>query len=54
MKTSKMQPYIKYYANGLSTDILRQLYTNMLKPRLIEEKMLVLLRQAKLANGFLE
>jgi 2-oxoisovalerate dehydrogenase E1 component len=52
MKTSKMQPYIKYYANGLSTDTLRQLYTNMLKPRLIEEKMLVLLRQGKISKWF--
>src|SRR6185295_20279846 len=36
----------------LSDDFLRNLYKQLLKPRLIEEKMLVLLRQGKIAKWF--
>ncbi len=52
MKTSKMQPNLQYDSHGLDTDVLKQLYTNMLRPRLIEEKMLVLLRQGKISKWF--
>ncbi|WP_298238227.1 dehydrogenase E1 component subunit alpha/beta [uncultured Algibacter sp.] len=37
---------------GLDKNILLALYSNMLKPRLIEEKMLVLLRQGKISKWF--
>lgn len=43
---------IDYNPNGLENCILVQLYKNMLKPRLIEEKMLVLLRQGKISKWF--
>src|SRR5690554_4522096 len=36
----------------LSTDILLDLYKKLLKPRLIEEKMLILLRQGKVSKWF--
>jgi 2-oxoisovalerate dehydrogenase E1 component len=36
----------------LSNPILRELYTNLLWPRLIEEKMLVLLRQGRISKWF--
>lgn len=52
MKTSKMQSNLQYGSHGLSADVLKQLYINMLKPRLIEEKMLVLLRQGKISKWF--
>ncbi len=52
MKTSKMQPNLQYDSHGLDADVLKQLYTNMLRPRLIEEKMLVLLRQGKISKWF--
>jgi len=37
---------------NLSNEILLQLYSAMLKPRLIEEKMLILLRQGKISKWF--
>ncbi|MCB4808443.1 dehydrogenase E1 component subunit alpha/beta [Tamlana sp. 62-3] len=37
---------------NLSKSVLTELYKNMLKPRLIEEKMLVLLRQGKISKWF--
>src|SRR6185369_3003271 len=37
---------------GLDTDRMRRLYRALLLPRLIEEKMLVLLRQGKLSKWF--
>ncbi|SHH61564.1 alpha-ketoacid dehydrogenase subunit alpha/beta [Winogradskyella jejuensis] len=37
---------------NLSDDTLLELYKNMLKPRLIEEKMLILLRQGKISKWF--
>lgn len=52
MKTSKIEPNFKYDADGLHASILKQLYINMLRPRLIEEKMLVLLRQGKISKWF--
>lgn len=43
---------ISYDKKNLDDRILLQLYTNMLKPRLIEEKMLILLRQGKISKWF--
>jgi 2-oxoisovalerate dehydrogenase E1 component len=41
-----------YNPKELGNSVLVQLYKNMLKPRLIEEKMLVLLRQGKISKWF--
>ena len=41
-----------YQRNNLSDQELVQLYRGMLKPRLIEEKMLILLRQGKISKWF--
>ena len=43
---------IIYDKKNLDDSILVQLYSNMLKPRLIEEKMLILLRQGKISKWF--
>ncbi len=43
---------ITYDKRNLDDRILLQLYKNMLKPRLIEEKMLILLRQGKISKWF--
>ncbi|WP_282042660.1 alpha-ketoacid dehydrogenase subunit alpha/beta [Winogradskyella flava] len=43
---------IDYDKRNLSDKTLLQLYYNMLKPRLIEEKMLILLRQGKISKWF--
>lgn len=43
---------ITYHTKGLSTEKLLDLYKAMLKPRMIEEKMLVLLRQGKISKWF--
>ena len=43
---------INYDKRNLDDRILLQLYKNMLKPRLIEEKMLILLRQGKVSKWF--
>ncbi|MBO3117794.1 dehydrogenase E1 component subunit alpha/beta [Winogradskyella sp. DF17] len=43
---------IDYDKRNLSDKSLLQLYYNMLKPRLIEEKMLILLRQGKISKWF--
>ncbi|RSK38630.1 alpha-ketoacid dehydrogenase subunit alpha/beta [Mangrovimonas spongiae] len=43
---------ITYKNTNLSKDTLTQLYKSMLKPRLIEEKMLILLRQGKISKWF--
>lgn len=42
----------QYDAKGLHSDILLDLYKKMLKPRMIEEKMLILLRQGKVSKWF--
>jgi 2-oxoisovalerate dehydrogenase E1 component len=48
-----MSPKIKYNSNKyLEKGVLLNLYKNMLKPRLIEEKMLILLRQGKISKWF--
>ena len=46
------KPMIAYNKKNLDDGMLLQLYENMLKPRLIEEKMLILLRQGKVSKWF--
>ncbi len=43
---------IAYQKSGLDNNELLELYKRMLKPRLIEEKMLILLRQGKVSKWF--
>ncbi|MGA9588534.1 MAG: thiamine pyrophosphate-dependent enzyme, partial [Salegentibacter sp.] len=43
---------ISYSSDSFSNEKLLALYRGMLKPRLIEEKMLVLLRQGKVSKWF--
>ena len=43
---------IKFLKNTTRNETLLDLYINMLKPRLIEEKMLILLRQGKISKWF--
>ena len=43
---------MNYDSKSLSNKKLLQLYISMLKPRMIEEKMLVLLRQGKISKWF--
>ena len=43
---------INYDIKGLNKDCLISLYESMLKPRMIEEKMLLLLRQGKISKWF--
>ena len=47
-----MKQKIEFNVNSLKKEVLLNLYKNMLKPRLIEEKMLVLLRQGKISKWF--
>lgn len=50
--TSKSKAEISYDKKNLDKAILLKLYKNMLKPRMIEEKMLILLRQGKISKWF--
>jgi 2-oxoisovalerate dehydrogenase E1 component len=50
--STKTEQAITYNKGNLSNKDLLQLYYNMLKPRLIEEKMLILLRQGKISKWF--
>ena len=43
---------LNFNKGSLSDDTLRSLYLGMLKPRMIEEKMLILLRQGKISKWF--
>ncbi|WP_420399756.1 alpha-ketoacid dehydrogenase subunit alpha/beta [Flagellimonas sp.] len=43
---------MRYHIGGLPQEKLLDLYKGMLKPRMIEEKMLVLLRQGKISKWF--
>ena len=47
-----MKPLFKYNSKKISSKTLQSLYFNMLKSRLIEEKMLILLRQGKISKWF--
>ncbi len=48
----KTEPYLQYNREGISNETLIDLYKALIKPRIIEEKMLVLLRQSKLSKWF--
>jgi 2-oxoisovalerate dehydrogenase E1 component len=50
--TSKTKAEITYDKKSLDKATLLSLYKNMLKPRMIEEKMLILLRQGKISKWF--
>jgi len=43
---------MQYSKKGISAEKQLQLYSSMLKPRMIEEKMLILLRQGKISKWF--
>ena len=43
---------MKYDIKGIDSDILIELYRNMLKSRMIEDKMIILLRQGKVSKWF--
>lgn len=47
-----MKRVISYDTQGFSTDELLSIYESLLMPRMIEEKMLVLLRQGKITKWF--
>lgn len=47
-----MSDKIKFIARSISKELLLNLYKSLLKPRLIEEKMLILLRQGKISKWF--
>lgn len=47
-----LAPEIEYKKGILPDETLKSLYFKMLKPRLIEEKMLILLRQGKISKWF--
>jgi 2-oxoisovalerate dehydrogenase E1 component len=49
---SPVQSFIKFERENLSSAQLLDLYVALLKPRLIEEKMLILLRQGKISKWF--
>jgi 2-oxoisovalerate dehydrogenase E1 component len=45
-------PALTFDRKDYSNDVLKHLYRELLKPRLIEEKMLILLRQGKISKWF--
>lgn len=45
-------PIMNYNRQGFSEEELREIYTELIRPRLIEEKMLILLRQGKISKWF--
>lgn len=49
---SSTKSHIQFDKKNLDDKTLLQLYRNMLKPRLIEERMLILLRQGKVSKWF--
>ncbi len=52
IKEGKLKTAIKYKRKGLTDDDLLRLYKGILLPRMIEEKMLKLLRQGKVSKWF--
>jgi 2-oxoisovalerate dehydrogenase E1 component len=50
--TSNTREHLIFDKKDLDNKILKSLYINMLKPRMIEEKMLILLRQGKISKWF--
>ncbi len=49
---TKPKSHFDYNREGLDDELLIELYRRMLKPRMIEEKMLILLRQGKISKWF--
>ena len=47
-----LKPIFQYDHKGINLDTRKSLYFNMLKSRLIEQKMLILLRQGKISKWF--
>ena len=47
-----LKPIFQYHHKGVNLDTRKSLYFNMLKSRLIEQKMLILLRQGKISKWF--
>ena len=52
MQEKTLKPIIQYERGQLSDAQLLELYRGLLVPRLIEEKMLILLRQGKISKWF--
>lgn len=52
LKEGKIKNPIRFKRRGLSEDDLKRLYNGILLPRMIEEKMLKLLRQGKVSKWF--
>ena len=52
IETSMIHPELDFQKGHFSKEKMIELYYEMLKPRLIEEKMLVLLRQGKISKWF--
>ena len=52
MNTEFTSINMEYNIENLDKDVLIPMYKNILKPRLIEEKMLILLRQGKISKWF--
>ncbi len=52
MSKSNAPQNISYNINHLDPSLIMGMYKNMLKPRMVEEKMLVLLRQGKISKWF--
>ena len=52
MTENATQPPMTYRRDGLSDEQLLSLYRRLLLPRMIEEKMLILLRQGKISKWF--
>ncbi|MDV7188290.1 dehydrogenase E1 component subunit alpha/beta [Lutibacter sp. TH_r2] len=52
MKTRNQSSNIQFNSSGVDQKQLIELYKRLLKPRLIEEKMLILLRQGKISKWF--
>ncbi|TGV00269.1 dehydrogenase [Flavivirga rizhaonensis] len=52
MGTEFTSTAMEYNIENLDKDVLIQLYKNILKPRMVEEKMLILLRQGKISKWF--
>ena len=52
MSQTSSSTRMQYNIKNLETNTLIMLYKNMVKPRLIEEKMLILLRQGKISKWF--
>ena len=52
METALEKRYIEFDATGFSNEELLTIYKKLVLPRIIEEKMLILLRQGKITKWF--